>query len=1754
MNNSNPTPTSSPTFVDRHNSTVGIARVFILLLTGLLFLGRTAQGALVTWDASGANPAAPTDGAGNWGSTATKWSNGASDNGWVAGDSAIIGAANGAAGTITITNVTGVIVSNITYNGAGSGSYNINSSGGALVFTGNPTVTVASGVTATNTLILGGTSFTKAGSGTLVLIPPANNTNVGPTIINGGTVNLAATSDGRVQLNGNVVVNSGGVLNFVSASPISTGSTLTINGGAVTNGAASGKTITLDRMTVDNNGVLGASNSGATLVFTNFDARSGLLAYPRIASSANPTNFTVKSTAGTVIVQGGTGSSSGVQGLLVTLNGGTLLLDYLNPGLYGDSAVRGRLINTTTLTLGGGTLFLRSQGGSGRTEVVAATSLNAGANLLLATNTGTASGISLTMNGITRAVGSTIDGGTGTPNGGTASASFTTTNVNNAGGILGGWATWNASDWARGTTLAAIAAGAYQANTTPANWGANSNVTLNASTASNVGDGTNINSLRLTAASTVTLDGTLTITSGGLLVTGNGATAITGGTLKGASGADLIVHQYATADLTISSTLADNGAATSLTKSGTGKLIITGTDNLTGANYLNGGTVEVSDLAKLAGGRLIMNNGALRYTGTDASSSRSIILNGVGGIFDVAGGTKLTQAAPIKGNGGYNSPFTGVNLGDWGGITKIGGGTLTLAANNVYNGPTIVSNGVVLVNGTNSLSGVSGTTNYLGGGVFTVFGGTLGGTGLISGPVTVKIGGTISPGTSVGTLTLATNLILESGSTNLFEIANSPGASDLLVVNGNLTIQTNSTISISALGSPLVVGTYTLIQYTGTKTGSFKSTPIIVGGSIGASFAIDDSTPGQINLVVSPQVVITSQPADAVASTNDPVTFTVTATGLPLITYQWYRYADGIGSSPVAQPDATNAFFTIASAQGSDSGYYGVVITNDSSSVTSRVASLFVGNISPVITGPTNKTVIAGNNVTFNTTVTIANPAPAFQWQTNGVDVAGATSSSLTLNSVSYGLDGTIISVIATNVAGMVTNSATLTVIVTPVITPQPTNLVLNAGSAAVFTSGATGVPTPTLQWYKNGAAISGETGGTLTIASAQGSDIGTYSLVASNAAGSATSSNVKLTVISTTLASTAFSPANGATGVCYDTPLYATFDGAISIVNSGKIRIYNVTNSVTPVDTIDMSSNTVVVSSGINLTNNIQPHSLFPGDSQVINYFPVIITGNTAAIYPHGGVMTSNQTYYVTLDNGIVKDSSGAYFAGISDTNAWQFTTKLTGPASPTNLLVAADGTGDFVTVQGAVDSILPGNNIYTVVNVNNGNYVEIVNISGKSNVTFRGQSRTGTIVGYPNNNNLTGTTAGRMAFKVNASDVTIENLTLTNGTPQGGSQAETLLIYNSGLRCVVNNCDIVSRQDTILINAGTSQGYFYNCKVVGNFDYVWGQGVGYFDNCVFHTLTNTLSGSYNLTAARTITSGALSAATPWVNPNGTTYSACGFSFVNCVFEADAGVTGITLAGSNGTVGGLDSWVNCLLDTNAYVTPTTVLSNSYVFWQNNNKDITGANAISFANIQTIGVPSNDPRLLAATNVVTWFSGWLPPLPVNTAPVFTAPPAGTNIAINVGVNLAVTCTATDSDTPAQTLTYSLPTGPSGAAINPSSGVFTWRPTVAQENSANPVSVVASDNGTPNLSATNNFTVTVNPLTQPSMDSSSHAGGQFSMTVSGQVGPDYTVQVSTNLATGGWSSILTTNPVAMPFSFTDTNGAVPVQFFRILVGP
>jgi fibronectin type 3 domain-containing protein len=172
----------------------------------------------------------------------------------------------------------------------------------------------------------------------------------------------------------------------------------------------------------------------------------------------------------------------------------------------------------------------------------------------------------------------------------------------------------------------------------------------------------------------------------------------------------------------------------------------------------------------------------------------------------------------------------------------------------------------------------------------------------------------------------------------------------------------------------------------------------------------------------------------------------------------------------------------------------------------------------------------------------------------------------------------------------------------------------------------------------------------------------------------------------------------------------------------------------------------------------------------------------------------------------------------------------------------------------------------------------------------------------------------------------------------------------------------------------------------------------------------------------------------------------------------------------------------------------------------------------------------------------------------NTAP--TLAPI-TNQTVNVGQTVALTATATDTDSPPQNLTFSLLNGPANATlaqINNTNATFNWRPVVTNANSVNPVTLKVTDNGSPSLSATRSFTITVNPLALPTVRPAGWNNGQFTLRVTNSIlGPDYAVQASSNLV--NWNTLFITNSPPMSFQWTDTNAlTLPVQFYRIKVGP
>ena len=939
-----------------------------------------------------------------------------------------------------------------------------------------------------------------------------------------------------------------------------------------------------------------------------------------------------------------------------------------------------------------------------------------------------------------------------------------------------------------------------------------------------------------------------------------------------------------------------------------------------GVLTFSAGTIDVNNL--------IMGNQVLGPATSVAGNLGIVNVNGATAKLVVNNTLELghTTVAFVPGIGG-----SGTNAAKTYGILNIRNGGTVLANRIIVGAASTNNNSITLTNGTLVVSNGVGT--------------------LASRPTTFAMTNSLLRLNITGITNIFCTNLVSSGVTNVIGL-------DSVAVFASYPKQVVLIKYTTALG--VGVTNFGLTNIPASAPGAYLSNNV-------ANSSLD------LVLPFDPRPIITSQPASYSGNPGDNVTFTVGISGnsaTPL-SYQWYRGATPVANGPTGNGStnsgSTTASLSINNAQPGDNGNYTVIISNAYGTATNSPAAVLTisaGCVAPGLTGPNNTTVIQSNNATFSASAS-GNPVPDLQWRRNGVDISGQTGSSYTVTNAQYPADdGAVFSLVASNACGMVTNSATLTVIVPPVISVQPVSLVVTSTQSATFSVTASGVPTPTYQWQFNNIPISGETNATLTIASATSANIGTYKVVVNNAAGSVTSSNATL-IVNSTMSATAFSPSNGATGICYDTPLAVTFSSAPSLGAAGTIKIYNVTNSATPVDTI-------------NVALGATQQRSFPGDGQSFTYQTIQISGSTAKIYPHFSVMSSNATYYVTIDNGAFTDASGAYFTGITATNVWKFSTKVGGPVDPTNPVVNADGSADFVTVQGAVNSLATGTNAtQRVISIRNGLYNEIVDVAGKHNVTLRGQSRAGAVIAFPNNATFQtangGTTHARMTFKVNANDIALDTLTVSNSTPQGGSQAEALMIESSAKRCIVYNTELDSRQDTILGNQNSSQTYFYQTIVKGNFDYVWGGGNFYFDQCEIRTIGGTANA--NFSAARTDTAASQSLNFPWLNPGGT-YTGNGMSFVNCIFTAESGVGPVTLAGSNGTAANNVSWFGCDFATN-YVAPSAALfTGNYLFWQSAN---TMTNApVTFAVLTTIGVTNNDPRLLAATNIPTWFYGWTP--------------------------------------------------------------------------------------------------------------------------------------------------------------------------------
>lgn len=163
----------------------------------------------------------------------------------------------------------------------------------------------------------------------------------------------------------------------------------------------------------------------------------------------------------------------------------------------------------------------------------------------------------------------------------------------------------------------------------------------------------------------------------------------------------------------------------------------------------------------------------------------------------------------------------------------------------------------------------------------------------------------------------------------------------------------------------------------------------------------------------------------------------------------------------------------------------------------------------------------------------------------------------------------------------------------------------------------------------------------------------------------------------------------------------------------------------------------------------------------------------------------------------------------------------------------------------------------------------------------------------------------------------------------------------------------------------------------------------------------------------------------------------------------------------------------------------------------------------------------------------------------NLPPTFESVP-DTNLV--AGQSLVLPVPASDPN-PGQTLRYQLLSAPAGAAVDSQTGTFQWRPGLAQAPSTNLIVLSATDNGSPSLSATTSFTVTVRRPVTPLLTAISLSGGHITFEVAGDPGLDYILATSTNLA--DWTPAPPTNPPAVPFGITlPVAPGDPRRFYRV----
>jgi pectinesterase len=214
--------------------------------------------------------------------------------------------------------------------------------------------------------------------------------------------------------------------------------------------------------------------------------------------------------------------------------------------------------------------------------------------------------------------------------------------------------------------------------------------------------------------------------------------------------------------------------------------------------------------------------------------------------------------------------------------------------------------------------------------------------------------------------------------------------------------------------------------------------------------------------------------------------------------------------------------------------------------------------------------------------------------------------------------------------------------------------------------------------------------------------------------------------------------------------------------------------------------------------------------------------------------------------------------------------------PKDEFNIVVDKNGSGDFTTIQEAINAAKAFPSERITIFIKNGTYYEKVKIySWNPKISLIGESREKTIITYDDYfkkiNLGRNSTFHTYTVLVEGSDFIAQNLTIQNTS---GPVGQAVALNVNANRVVLTNCSLLGNQDTLYTSAEGAKNYFKDCYIEGTTDFIFGDATVLFENCIIHSKSN----SY-ITAAST--------------PQNTEF---GYVFKNCKLTADENVTEVYL------------------------------------------------------------------------------------------------------------------------------------------------------------------------------------------------------------------------------------------------------------------